>query len=62
MLETQNLIDCLMAILRPIVENISYFLGSFVRDDMIIFGVPYYVWVCVFLFGGFLLNYFLNEV
>lgn len=53
------LFNCIKSILTPITDGIVYFFSSFIREDMVIFGAPYYIWVFMLFFGGFLLSYFL---
>lgn len=44
-MDIREILECFMLIFSPFIEAIEYFFTSFVRDDLIIFGLPYYQWV-----------------
>ena len=40
--------SCIGSILQPLLYCIELLFGSFIRDDMVILGLPFYQWVIGF--------------
>ena len=55
-----ELLQGIISILTPMLTGIEYFLSLFIRDDLIIFGLPFYQWVIGLIFVGIIINIVLN--
>lgn len=55
-----ELLQGIISILSPMLIGIEYFLSLFIRDDLVIFGLPFYQWVIGLIFVGIIINIVLN--
>lgn len=57
-----NLIEDILLILRPLLAGLQQALRLFMRTDMRIYDIPYYVWISGGLFFVFIVSLILERV